>query len=107
MKTSLLLMCLAFFPLTAQDNSEVKHLTVGTRAGLPAIPTIRLAAKSLEQSAGVVYLRGSVEINLPSHILLAEEAEYDQDNGEIQARGNVRLKPANVDPHGANQFGVK
>jgi lipopolysaccharide assembly outer membrane protein LptD (OstA) len=108
MKMTLIVMCLALLPITAQDNSEVKHLTVGIRAnGRPAIPTIRLAAKSLEQSAGIVYLKGSVEINLPAHILLADEAEYDQDSGEIQARGNVHLKPANLDPRGASQFGIK
>jgi lipopolysaccharide assembly outer membrane protein LptD (OstA) len=108
MKTSLIVMCLTLLPLTAQDSFEMKHLTVGTRAnGRPAIPAIRLAAKSLEQSGGIVYLKGSVEINLPLHILLADEAEYDQDSGEIQAHGNVHLKPANQDSRGAGQFGVK
>lgn len=108
MKTSLMIICLALLPLTAQDNSELEHLTVGPRAnGRPAVPAIRLAAKSLDQSAGIVYLKGNVQINLPTHILLADEAEYDQDSGEIQARGNVRLKPANLNSAGASQFGIK
>ena len=41
------------------------------------------------------------------HILLADEAEYDQDSGEIQARGNVRLKPANIDSRGTSELGIK
>lgn len=108
MRTSLIVICLALLPLAAQDDSEIKRLTVGTRAnGRPAVPTIRLGAKSIEQIAGIVYLKGSVEINLPTHILVADEAEYDQDSGEIQARGNVRLKPVNLNPRGAGQFGIK
>jgi len=106
MKTGLLLTCLALVPLTAQDNSEIKHLTVGTRPGLPTIPGIRLNARGLEQSAGQVFLKGSVEIDLPSHVLLADEAEYDLDSGEIEVHGNVHLKP-NVDSRGIRQFGVK
>lgn len=107
MKTALLVICLAFLPLTAQDNTEIQHLTVGTPPGLPAIAGIRLNAKDLEQSAGIVYLKGRVEIDLPFHVLEADEAEYDQSSGEIEARGNVHLKPARVDARGANQFGVK
>ena len=107
MKTFLFVTCLALLPLTAQDNPEVKHLTVGTLPGRPAVPAIRLGARDLEQSAGVVYLKGGVEIDLPLHVLLADEAEYDQNSGEIQARGNVRLKPARSDSRGASQFGVK
>src|SRR5580698_4601140 len=108
MKTSFIVMCLALLPLTAQDNTEIQHLTVGAQAnGRPPIPTLRLAAKSLEQSAGVVYLKGSVEIAMPTHTLLADEAEYDKDSGEIQARGNVHLKPTNLNSRGASQFGIK
>lgn len=108
MKTSLMVACLALLPLTAQENSELKHLTVGTRAnGRPPVPGLHLAAKDLEQNAGVVYLRGSVEIDLPTHILLADEAEYDEDSGEIQAHGNVHLKPARQDTRAAGQFGIK
>lgn len=108
MKTGLFVICLVLLPLTGQDNSQVKHLTVGPLAnGRPAVPTVSLAAKSLEQNAGIVYLKGSVEISLGAHTLLADEAEYDQDSGEIQARGNVRVKPAILDRRGASQFGIK
>jgi hypothetical protein len=106
MKTSLIVMCLALLPMTAQNNSVVKHLTVGTRAnGRPALPRIRLAARNLQQSAGLVYLKGSIEINLPMQMLLADRAEYDQDSGEIQACSNQHLKPANLDSRGANGCG--
>jgi lipopolysaccharide assembly outer membrane protein LptD (OstA) len=103
-----LLIFLALLPLTAQENSELKHLTVGpVPNGRPAVPTVRLAAKSLEQNAGIVYLKGSVEINLGRYALVADEAEYEQDSGEIRARGNVRVKPLDLDRRGASQFGIK
>jgi hypothetical protein len=56
---------LALLPLTAQNGSEIKHLTVGPVVSRGAVvPKIHLAAKSIEQSAEIVYLKRSVEINL-------------------------------------------
>jgi lipopolysaccharide assembly outer membrane protein LptD (OstA) len=109
MKTGLLIMCLTLLPLAAQDNSGIKHLTVGPLPnGRPAVAPIRLAARDLDQIAGIVYLKGSVEINLGTYALLADEAEYDQNSGEIQASGNVHLKPAESrNSRGAIQFGIK
>lgn len=59
MKTGMLLTCLALLPLTAQNGSEIKHLTVGpVVSGGAVFPKIHLAVKSIEQSAGIVYLQG-------------------------------------------------
>jgi lipopolysaccharide assembly outer membrane protein LptD (OstA) len=100
-----LALCLALLPLTAQNNSDIKRLTVSS---VVSGPPVQLAAKSLEQNAGIVYLKGSVEINLGTYALLADEAEYYQDGGEIQTHGDVRLKPMPVmAPRRLNQFGVK
>ncbi len=109
MKTGVIVTCLALLPLTAQNSSEIKHLTVGpVVSGGAVVPKIHLAAKSIEQSAGIVYLKGSVEINLGMYALLADEAEYFPDSGEIQAPGKLRLKPTPIlDPRGVSQFGVK
>ena len=108
MKTGLLAMCLALLPLTAQNNSDTKHLTVSPVVNGRPVPKVQLAAKSLEQNAGIVYLKGAVEISLGTYALLADEAEYYPDSGEIQAHGNVRVKPTPIiDPRGVSQFGVK
>lgn len=108
MKTGLLAICVALLPLTAQNNSDIKHLTVGQVANGRPVPIVQLAAKSLEQNAGMVYLKGSVEINLGTYALVADEAEYYQDSGEIQTHGDVRLKPMPIIARpGLSRFGVK
>ena len=107
-KTALLIMCLTLLPLTAQNNAELKQLTVGPLwNGLQFVPKVHVAAKNIQQNAGVVYLKGSVEIKLGLYTLRADEAEYDQQSGEIHAHGDVLMKPAPPDPRGASQFGIK
>ena len=108
MKTGLLVICLALLPLTAQDNPKLKQMTVGlVRTGLQYVPKVRIAAKDIQQDSGIVYLKGSVEVNLGLYTLLADEAEYYQESGEIRAHGDVRVKPMPADVRGASQFGVK
>lgn len=94
-------------PCPLEDSRAANVLMELDFFGRPAVPTIRLAAKNIEQNAGIVYLKGNVEINLLTHVLVADEADYDQDSGEIQARGKVRLTPAKLNPRGASQFGIK
>ncbi len=108
MKTSLLIMCLTLLPLTAQNNAELKELTVGGKLnGLQFLPKVHVTAKDIQQNAGIVHLKGSVEITLVSYTLQADEAEYDQQSGEIHAHGDVLMKPTPSDPRGARQFGIK
>jgi len=108
MKSGLLIMCLAFLPLTAQNNAELKQLTIEpARNGLQFTPKVHVAAKNIQQNAGIVYLKGSVGINLGLYTLLADEAEYDRQSGEIHAHGDVLMKPAPPDPRGVSQFGIK
>jgi lipopolysaccharide assembly outer membrane protein LptD (OstA) len=106
MKSGLLVLCLVLVPLAAQNNSEIKQLTVGPSiSGLVTIPQVRFAAQSVQQNSGIVFLKGSVEINLGGYTLLADEAEYHQDTGEIQPRGNVRVKPtSSLDPRGVSHW---
>lgn len=108
MKANLLIMCLALLPLTAQSNTELKELTVGGNLnGLQFLPRVHLTAKNIQQSAGIVHLKGGVEVRLVTYTLLADQAEYDEQSGEIRAHGHVRIKPAPSDPRGARQFGIK
>jgi hypothetical protein len=106
-KTGLLIMCLTLLPPTAKNNAELKELTVGpARNGLQFVK-VHVVAKNIQQSAGTVYFKGSVDMNFGSYMLLADKAEYDQQSGEIRAHGNVIVKPAPADPRGARQFGIK
>lgn len=107
-KTGILIMCLTLLPLTAKNNAELKELTVGGNLnGLQFVPKVHFAAKSIQQNAGIVRLKGSVEIKLVSYTLLADDAEYNSQTGEIHAHGHVLMKPAPSDPRGARQFGIK
>jgi lipopolysaccharide assembly outer membrane protein LptD (OstA) len=108
MKNGLLIMCLGLLPITAQDGAELKQLTIGpVLNGLQFVPEVHVAAKNIQQNAGIVYLKGSVEINLRSYTLLADEAEYDQQTGEVRAHGDVVMKPGPADRRGVSQFGIK
>jgi lipopolysaccharide assembly outer membrane protein LptD (OstA) len=107
MKTGLLIICLTLLPLTAKDNAELKELTVGpARSGLQFVK-VHVAARNIQEGAGTVYFKGSVDINFGSYMLLADKAEYDQQSGEIRAHGNVLMKPVPPDPRGMRQFGIK
>jgi lipopolysaccharide assembly outer membrane protein LptD (OstA) len=66
------------------------------------------AANHVESSGVLFQLRGNVEINTITLSLRADEADYHWDTGEIEARGNVHVKPIpfRVSP-GLSQFGIK
>jgi lipopolysaccharide assembly outer membrane protein LptD (OstA) len=106
MKTALLALCLALLPLPAQDNPKLKQLTLGP-VRTPYVPKIRVAAKDIQQDSGIVYLKGSVEIDLGLYVLLADEAEYYQESGELRPHGDVRVKAKPADIRGVSQFGIK
>jgi hypothetical protein len=101
---------------TAQQGGagELKHVM---SAPLNALLPASLTALSIERSTqypGLVRLRGSVEIKTPvclpignngapvcdgEMIVRADEADFHEDTGEIQAHGNVRITPPR---HGKN-----
>ena len=68
--------------------AERKYVMVATPEG----PNISLSASAIQRQTPIVQLRGSVEIRTKDMILRADEADYDQNNGEIEARGAVRIK---------------
>ena len=56
----------------------------------------RLAAFSIERGnsyPSVVHLKGTVEIRTNGFILRADEADYDENTGEVEARGTVKVTP--------------
>ena len=52
-----------------------------------------VAASNAAAATGTIRLRGNVEIRTTTMTLTADEADYDRQTGEIEARGTVRVKP--------------
>jgi|KBSMisStaDraftv2_1062788.scaffolds.fasta_scaffold04363_1 lipopolysaccharide assembly outer membrane protein LptD (OstA) len=72
-------------------TAELKHVMITTPEG----PNIGLAATAIQRQApamNIIQLKGSVEIRTKDMTLRADEAEYNQDTGEIEARGAVHIK---------------
>ena len=73
---------------------SVKHMAAAPRNGVRG--EARLAAIDIERGLpypSVVHLKGSVEIRTNGFILHADEADYDEDTGEVEARGSVKVTP--------------
>ena len=94
--------------MMAQNPAELKHIET---APLNGSRPVSLAALSIEhgtQYPSVIHLKGNVEIKTPvcipvgqggssvcagEMIVRADEAEFHEDSGEIQAQGNVQITP--------------
>ncbi len=79
-------------------------------------PTVRTSARNPAASykadtvtldGETVRLTGKVEITTDTIILKADAAEYHPQTGEIEAHGDVSVKPIPVFTRGMSQFGVK
>ena len=65
-------------------------------------------ATRIDSGQNVVHLRGNAEIATNTVIVQADEADYHWDTGEIDARGNVHVKPIPWSPSpGLKQFGLR
>ena len=53
---------------------------------------VRMSARDQVVEGSIVHLNGKVEISAIGFLLQADEATYHTDTGEIEARGNVRMK---------------
>ena len=104
-----LLLCIIAVPTKAQENpAELKHFTA---APLNGSRPVSLTAFSIEHGLEyprVISMKGRVEIKTPvclpvgkkgasvcdgEMVVHADEAEFHEDTGEIQARGNVQITP--------------
>jgi lipopolysaccharide assembly outer membrane protein LptD (OstA) len=110
MRLSLAALAVCTLALTAQDNpaGQLKHLYVPTST---SVRPVSVAAKEIEKglpSPSVIHLKGSVEIKTPvclltnpgnrqtwvcdgSVVLRADEADFHEETGQIEARGNVKI----------------
>jgi lipopolysaccharide assembly outer membrane protein LptD (OstA) len=72
-------------------TTERKQVMIATPEG----PNIALTATAIQRQApafNVVQLRGSVEIRTKDMVLRADEVDYNDNTGEIEARGTVRIR---------------
>ncbi len=70
---------------------ERKQLMIATPEG----PNIALTATAISRTApalNMLHLEGTVEIRTKDMILRTEEADYNEETGELEARGTVRIK---------------
>jgi hypothetical protein len=95
--------------MMGQDNAERLHLTLRAPGG-----RVALTASSMQRdlssaaTAPIIQLKGNVEIRMIACLptgkddvtvcegtvtVHADEAEYNEKSGEINARGNVRMTP--------------
>ena len=55
--------------------------------------TVTLEANGIQSGPGVTRLTGNVEIHTTKLVLLADQAIYHAETGEIDASGNVHITP--------------
>ncbi len=96
------------FSLTAQDYpaGQLKHLPIPTAGGQPVVTVAALEIERGAEYPTVVYLKGSVEIRMricvvtgPGNtqvcagyiVMHADEADFHEDSGQVDARGNVTI----------------
>jgi lipopolysaccharide assembly outer membrane protein LptD (OstA) len=105
MKLFLAALAACALALTAQNypSGQLKHLPIPTASGRPD----SVAALEIERGAEyptTVHLKGSVEIKMPVCVnqpagqtcngyvvLRADEADYHEDSGQVEARGSVKI----------------
>ena len=109
-----LLLCIIAVPTTAQENTaELKHVTVPIVNGSRPVSLTALSIEHGLEYPAVISLKGRVEIQTPvclpvgkkgapvcdgEMIVHADEAEFHEDTGEIQAHGNVQIIPLRHKP---------
>ena len=86
-----------------------KNSTSGTRAvtvfetdayhqvyiSVPSSTSARInKSDNVVRSGDLVQLRGNVEVHTPGTFVQADDVDYHLSTGEMEPRGNVRIKPA-------------
>jgi lipopolysaccharide assembly outer membrane protein LptD (OstA) len=73
---------------------ELEHVTLVSKQGKrgPVIASALEVVKGADYPS-VAHLKGNVEIRANGFILRAEQADYDEQTGEIKANGNVSVVP--------------
>jgi lipopolysaccharide assembly outer membrane protein LptD (OstA) len=108
MKLSLAVVAACTLALIAQDNpaGQLKHLIVPTTTSALPVSVAAMEIESELPHPSIIHLKGSVEIKTPvclhagrgnalvcngSVVLRADEADFHEDTGQIEASGNVKV----------------
>lgn len=108
MKPSLAVLAICALALAAQEYpaGQLKHLPIPAANGVQPVSVAALEIERGAEYPTIVHLRGSVEIRMPvcvrtgpgngqacnGYVILhADEADYHEDSGKIDARGNVTV----------------
>ena len=73
---------------------EIKHVVLVSVQGKrgPVNASAREVVKGVPYPS-IAHLKGNVEIRANGFVLTAEQADYDEQTGEIKASGSVSIKP--------------
>ena len=108
MKRTLAALAVCALTLTAQDYpaAQLKHLSIPTTIGVLPISVAALGIEREGAYPAIIHLKGSVVIRTPVcvkggpsgalycdgyAVLRADEADIQEDSGQIGARGNVTV----------------
>ena len=106
MKFAFPLLAVCGVALIAQEYpaGQTKHLSVPTATSVRPVSVQAISVEHGTEYPSVLHLKGSVEIKTPVCIggtdrqtcdgyvvLRADEADFHEDSGQIDARGNVRV----------------
>lgn len=75
-------------PNAANPNQRIKIQL----PGMPVGDEVFIDAQYQEAEGSVRHLRGHVILETSERLLQADELDYDEDTGEVEARGNVRFE---------------
>ena len=73
-------------------ESTSTTLRIDALSSLDEVRSVRFSAESVNRTGSIIRLRGAVKIQTSTFVMLADDAEYNRDNGEISANGNVRIQ---------------
>jgi lipopolysaccharide assembly outer membrane protein LptD (OstA) len=75
---------------------QMAELTSRYKSQHPSVINLQAQIDQLEErkpESQVIHLKGAVEIRTSTTTVLADEAYYHPDTGDIEASGNVRITP--------------
>ncbi|HLK20895.1 MAG TPA: hypothetical protein VKT81_18210, partial [Bryobacteraceae bacterium] len=75
-------------PNPANPNQRVHF----QRPDMPAADVVKIDAETQDNEGSMHHYRGHVVIDTIDRKLEADEVDYDQDTGEVEARGHVRFE---------------
>jgi lipopolysaccharide assembly outer membrane protein LptD (OstA) len=91
----------ALVALALMQHSELARAQDAARKHLATAPVngrrqALLSADSIQRGVSypsIVHLSGNVEVRSTGYIVEADSADYDENSGEVHARGEVTVKP--------------